>query len=820
MMIERWHGPWAMLVLFCLIITLSALASRTHAESAANPAADNAAVRSYDIPAGPLSTVLTRFANQSGLVLSVDGKLTAGKTSAGLEGSFSPQQALDRLLLGSGLTSERRGTTLTLLPVAATAPLQLAPITVDAVLEGTVSTSYSAPDSFAATRTDTPLIETPVSAQSVTRQSLQDTGAETLADGYEFLAGVTRDNTQGGLQGDEVIVRGFQTDNILTNGNRTSSASTLDIANVERLEVVRGPTATLFGKADPGGLINVITKQPLNEQLRQVSLSGASGLGGDGERLQQGRLAVDLGGPLTEDKRLRYRLNAAVQDERSFRQDVDEKLLFISPVIDYQINERTIVNLEVIHQQREDTFDRGLFFVDGKLVLPLDFNVAEGNTGQIDKDYTSATLRLEHEFAPGWKARLGVYGSDDQREGNAVQQASINGSTVERQRRRVDLRDRFFTVQPEVTGSFQTGAIEHRLLLGADFQHEKSEFLGLIGPSGGAIDVFDPDFSIPVPALDTNLSTPGSVIFDSTVDGDSLGVYVQDQIDVTEQWKLLLGLRWDSVDLDARLDNAFNIGFLLPVEKDANFKDTNLSPRAGIVYQPVDYVSVYASYAESYRPPVDGFSFADASGIAVDAETAKNYELGVKLESPNSRLNGTLAIYRADKENVLETDPNDPFGLSAVNLGKVRGEGIEFDLSGEVNDNLSLGFTYAYTDTRTQSETPSLPAGIRLRNIPRNAASAQIAYRFTQGSLAGLRLFGSLIYEDEKLTNTSATIKTTIPSSVRLNLGAGYRFDKGVDAYLLAKNVTDKEYYTSAAGQNNIGVGDPLRLEMGVTVNF
>ncbi len=781
---------------------------------------DSIAARAYDIPPGPLSTVLTRFATETGLVLSFDAGLTAGKTSAGLRGRFTLQQGLDRLLEGSGLSAERKGAAITLKPLAVSVPLQLAPIAVDAVLEGAVTTSYSAPDSFAATRTDTPLIEIPQSAQSITRQALQDIGAETLADGYDFLAGVTRDNTQGGLQGDEYIVRGFETDNILTNGNRTSSASTLDTANVERLEVLRGPIATLFGKGDPGGLINVITKQPLAEPFHEVTVSGAAGLGGDGSRLQQGRVAIDLGGPLTEDRRLRYRLNAAVQDERSFRQDVDESLLFVSPVFDYQINDRTIVNIEIIHQKREDTFDRGVFFVNDELILPLDFNVSEGNTGQIDKDYTSGTFRFEHAFMPGWKGRVGVYMSDDKREGDAVQQGRITGTSVQRQRREVDVRDRLFTLQPEITGSFQMGEIEHTLLIGADFQREKREFYGLVGPNGGAIDVLNPDFSIPVPAVDPTLSILGTALFDSIVEGNSVGLYLQDQIDLSERWKLLLGARWDSVDLNGKLDGGFNVGTFVPQSKDADFEDSHVSPRFGVVFQPLDYASIYVSFAESYRPPVTAFAFADSSGDAVDAETAKNYEVGIKMESPDGRLGGTLAVYRADKENVLETDPSDPFGLSAVNLGKVRGQGAEFDLSGEVNDNLSIGLSYAYTDTRTRSDTPSLPSGTRLRNIPRNAASLQAAYRFNGGALAGFRVFGSVVYEDEKLTDTSAIIKTELPSSTRLNLGAGYRFGQDSDAFVIVKNLTDEEYYTTAAGRNNVGVGDPLRLELGVSARF
>ena len=702
------------------------------------------------------------------------------------------------------------------------APIQLDAITIDAVLEGTVTESYAAPDSFAATRTDTPLIETPVSAQSITRQALQDAGAETFADAYDYLAGVTRDNTQGGLQGDEYIVRGFDTDNILFNGNRTSSASTLDIANVERIEALRGPTAVLFGKGDPGGLINVVTKQPLSETRYEVDVSGAAGFTDDGDRLRNGRLTADLGGPLTDDGRLRYRFNTALEQERSYRQDVDEQLLFLSPVVEYAIDERTVANVEFTYQYREDTFDRGLFLVNDEFALDRDFNPAKGNTGDIEKHYLSGTVRVDRELRPGWKARLGVYGSYDEREGDAVQQDSINGTTLLRERRRIDVSDRFFTLQPELTGEFETGTVGHTLLVGLDVGYEDSRFAGVIGPGGGPVDVFDPDFSTPIPPLDASLATPGSASTRGELSGTSIGLYLQDQIDLSEQWKVLVGARYDHVDLEAENRIRANVGApaLFAAGQKADFEDEDISPRVGVLYRPVEFMSVFASYAESYRPPSDAFRIANAQGDSVEAETAKSYEVGIKMEAFDGRLSGTLSAYRIDKKNVLESDPDDPLGLAVTNLGKVRGEGFEFDVAGEPVENLSFALSYAYTDTRTDEATPRLERGTRLRNIPRHAASAQVAYRFTSGSLRGLRVSGGLVAESDRLTDTSNDIDTTLPGYARLDVGASYAISEAVEARVFVENVTDREYYTSAAGRNNIGIGDPLRVSVGLRAKF
>lgn len=595
----------------------------------------------------------------------------------------------------------------------------------------------------------------------------------------------------------------------------------------------------LFGKGDPGGLINIITKQPLLDPQYRVNLLGMTGVGGsDGSRLLGGRGTIDLGGPISDDKRLRYRLNGALDYKRSFRQDVDESVMFIAPVVEYEYSDDTIVNVELVYQKREDTFDRGIFLVDGEFVLDHDFNIAKGHTGKIIKDYLTGTLRVEHEFIPGWTGRLGVYGSNDVREGKGAQAAFVppTGSMLSRHQRQVDARDRFFTIQPEVVGEFRTGSIGHTLLLGLDYTQQRSKFLGIVGPNSAPIDVLNPDFSAPIPAVDPTYATPGSRVSDGTLEGSTLSFYGQDQIDLTDQIKVLVGFRYDRVDVENTAYAGRNIGgrlFLFPPDPTAfNFKDSNITPRAGIVYQPIKEIGLYASYSESYRPPDYSFGFADENGNPVDPETAQSYEAGVKFSLLNEKLGGTVAVYRIDKENVLESVPGnrDVNLFASRNLGKVRGEGIELDVSGDVTKNISVGLNYAHTHTRTSSPTALFPQATLLRNIPRNAVSLLGSYRFQAGALKGLRVFGNMVYESKKKTDTSATITTTIPSYVRYDLGADYRLPasmtknlgspKDIRLRFMAENLTDEDYYTSAAGRANIGVGDPLRLRFWIDIRF
>ena len=250
----------------------------------------------------------------------------------------------------------------------------------------------------------------------------------------------------------------------------------------------------------------------------------------------------------------------------------------------------------------------------------------------------------------------------------------------------------------------------------------------------------------------------------------------------------------------------------------SNFDDNALLPRVGLVYQPAEEIGIYASYSESYRPPV-GTTLTGADGEQLKPEEGRSLEVGLKLDALDGRLTGTLAAFRADKDNVIDPDPFNPGALT--NIGKVRSQGVEVDLSGEVFENFSLGASYAFTDAQIDSnDNPNLPKGTRIRNVPRHAASLQAAYRFTEGTLQGLRLFGGIVFEDEKRTNTSAAIDTEIPSYVRFDLGASYDFTENIQARLFIQNLSDEEYYDSAGNENTVFPGQPFNATLGVRVRF
>ena len=772
----------------------------------------------FDIPAKDLNAAILEFSDRAGVQVFYSAEKLTGLRSSPISGRLTIESALRQLLAGTGVTYRFDGAEIVRLDVAsATAengPIRLAPITVDAVLEGTLTDSYAAPDNFASTRTDTPIIDTPQSTQAVTRQALEDAGVTDVADAYDYLAGITPENNIGGAFGDRYLARGFFTDDILINGNRSGRPTTLDTANVERVEALRGPTATLFGRADPGGLVNVVTKQPLAEPLYEVELQGGSGFFGDGARFRDVRATVDTGGPVDEEGRIRYRFNAAAEYEQSFRQDIDNSLFLVSPVVDVELDDKTIANLELTYQYREFVLNPGVPFIDGEPELPVDWYVGEDQPPNLDSHYLNGTFRVDRELTDALTGRLGIYSSYNDLDGSGIQVGSIDGAQARAQRLGLEFSELVVTVQPELVAEVTTGPIGHTLLFGIDASYTKFKQDFSQAPAGALFDVFDPNF--PVDAPDFDLSQPGNALLRSEITAREFGVYVQDQVDLSEQWKLLAGLRWDAVSIDSE-EELIAFVPLAPREK-SSFDDSELLPRVGLVYQPLEEIGIYTSYSETYRPPT-GTTLTGADGEQLKPEEGRNLEVGIRLDALDGRLTGTLAAFRANKDNVIESDPLNP-GAS-TNLGKVRSQGVEFDLAGEVFENFSLGVSYAYTDAQIDSNAnPNLPKGTRLRNVPKHAASLQAAYSFTEGTLEGLRLFGGIVYEDDRRTNTSATLDTKMPSYVRFDLGASYDFTESIQARLFIQNLTDEEYYTSAGGDRSVTPGQPFNATFGVRMRF
>ncbi|MFY1030520.1 TonB-dependent siderophore receptor, partial [Pseudomonas asiatica] len=580
---------------------------------------------------------------------------------------------------------------------------------------------YKATRSASATRTDTALHETPQSVSVVPKDVLEDTGATRLQDGLDYAGGVGRANNFGGQGLTTFTVRGFTTGEFYRNGfpiNR-GYPNAPDANTVERLEVIRGPASSLYGRGDPGGTFNVVSKQPLPES--KVTL------GSQFDDQGMHRATLDATGPLNQDGSLAYRLNLLGEGGESFRDDVESERYDVAPVLSWQVNDSTKIVFEGDFMRNNHPLDRGLTRLPGQLgTASRDTNIWEkGSDNLLHNDNNMAQLRFEHLLNDNWTLGGGMQWLDGSLKGNAVEANALqaDGRTLGRNfnHRKLEWTDRDY--QLNLTGHFDTGGYAHTLLTGIEY--EDYDYNSIIQRSASGadkypIDIFDPVLGQPRPALTRT----------TTHDKENLktwAAFIQDQVALTERLKALAGVRFERFEHD--YDDK------LPTNRDFSKGENGVTPRFGLIYDLTDTVAVYANTARSFKPNTG----TPSGGGGFDPEKGKSYELGVKWEALDRQLSIDAAIYHIVKENVLARDPNDSTGTYSIAAGEVRSRGLDINIAGNLTPEWRVIGGYAYVDAEVTQDT-TLPKGTRLANIPRNSFSLLNTYEFQDGLAKGLGL--------------------------------------------------------------------------------
>lgn len=658
---------------------------------------------------------------------------------------------------------------------------------------------YKASRSASATRTDTALHETPQSISVVPKDVLEDTGATRLQDGLDYAGGVGRANNFGGQGLTTFTVRGFTTGEFYRNGfpiNR-GYPNAPDANTVERLEVIRGPATSLYGRGDPGGTFNVVSKQPLSEP--KVTL------GSQFDDQGMHRATLDATGPLNSDGSLAYRLNVLGEGGGSFRDDVESERYDVAPVISWQVNEATRVVFEGDFMRNNHPLDRGLTRLPGQLgTASRDTNIWEkGSDNLLHNDNNMAQLRFEHVLNDNWTLGGGMQWLDGSLKGNAVEANGLqaDGRTLGRNfnYRKLEWTDRDY--QLNLTGHFDTGGFSHTLLTGIEY--EDYDYNSIIqrsaaGANAYPIDIFDPVLGQPRPALTRT----------TTHDKENLktwAAFIQDQVALTERLKALAGVRFERFehDYDNKLNNA----------GDFNKGENGVTPRVGLIYDLTDTVAVYANTARSFKPN----SGASLQGTGFDPEKGKSYELGVKWEALDRQLSVDAAIYHIVKENVLTRDPNDPSGTYSVAAGEVRSRGLDINVAGNLTPEWRMIGGYAYVDAEVTKDN-SIPTGTHLANIPRNSFSLLNTYEFQDGLAKGLGLGVGVKYVDDRAGQTAASTYTMERYSV-VDLLSFYKVNEHVRLNLDVKNVFNKGY-DEGAFNTYVYPGAPRTVQAGVSYTF
>jgi iron complex outermembrane recepter protein len=655
--------------------------------------------------------------------------------------------------------------------------------------------NYRVPETSVGTRTDTPLRDIPQSIQVVPQEVLKDQQVNTLNEALQNVSGVIQTGANYS-QFNSFTIRGFEAldsvSNYTRNGlsNRFGSQST-NFSNIERVEVLKGPASVLFGGGNPGGTINIVTKQPLREPFYSVEAAIGS--------YDFYRGAIDLSGPLDDSKTALYRLNASYEKAGNFVDFNDRENLSVASTWSFALGENTTLTLDQEYNKVNQSYYNGVPAVGTVLPNPNGKIPRNRSIGQADSTYSPEIVRvgynLEHKFSEDWLLRNAFYYSHSYNKNRDTYYAIAldpDQRTLQRGVNNADDRYQTYDLSTNIVGKFSTGSIKHQLLFGVDLsrydQYQGKAEARLATP----LDLFAPDyrsdrFEVDVRRNDVILT-------------DSLGVYLQNQITFAENFKLLLGGRFDTFEqnYEDRLSNT------------EQFQSGNaFSPRVGIVYQPILPISLYASYSRSFSPSI-GRSF---DGEQFEPERGTQYEIGVKADI-NERLSATLAFYDLTRSNVTTIDPDNP--LFSIQTGEQKSRGIELNFAGEILPGWNIIAGYAYTDARITKDN-SLPIDNRLNNVPEHSVNLWTSYEFQKGNLQGLGFGLGLFYVGARQGDLDNSF--TLPSYFRTDAAIFYKRDR-FRAALNIRNLFDVNYFESAYSDLTVYPAEPLTVQGTISWQF
>ncbi|OBR42705.1 TonB-dependent receptor [Aeromonas dhakensis] len=637
-----------------------------------------------------------------------------------------------------------------------------------------------------ATRTNTPAKLVPQAIDSVKASELTAFGQPTLS---EALTGIPGVNASGDTRFDGVNIRGFSASNdFYLDGFRDDMQYTRDLGNTERVEVLKGPAAVLYGRGSTGGIVNRVSKKPQKGLESSVSAQVGS--------FDSRRLAADLNGEAGEQ--VQVRLNLAQEDKDSFRNGVTSKRTLLAPSVNWEINDKLNWLLQYERNEHDRTPDRGIPGVNGRPAdVPKEYVYSDTRRDFIDDVAQSTRSRLSWDINDQWQLRqqLGYTSLDSQFDNTYV--TSVKGDKVTRARWQQDLKASSLISNTEVEGQLQTGPVEHRLLVG--FEQNWQERTPKLYQNATAIpagNLYDPG-SLPTYDGAMKLSS------DANHKVRGYGLYVQDQLSLGD-WHLLAGLRRDDFTVTSRRND---------LNKEETVSVTSLSPRLGLVWNPIEEHAFYASYSKTFTPvggELIGITPGDKNNN-LDPQHTRLYEGGVKSDWLDGRLATTLSLYRLEMYNKRSKDPLDP--TKVILTGLQRTEGIELSARAQLTDELYLRGGIAIQDAEQVKADADLQ-GKRPMNVSRQNGELFAGYQ--SGKQGWFGETGVTAVGDRFADNANTT---TLPGYARFDARAGYRWQQW-EAQLSVENLTDHDYFVSATSASQIMPGTPRQLHLSAAYRF
>lgn len=657
---------------------------------------------------------------------------------------------------------------------------------------------YRARRSATVTKTDTPLRDVPQSVQVMPEALVKDQGMKSLAEVLRYVPGASMNPGEGGR--DQPVLRGISTtSDFFVDGLRDDALYFRDPYNAERIEILKGPSGMTFGRGGGGGVVNRVTKRPLEQPLALAELTLGSWEGKRGTVDYSDRLGAQAG----------FRVNAVAEDAKGFRDGFKLRRSGINPVLEFALGGDTLAQVGVEHFEDRRTTDRGIPALNGR---PLEgatatffgdpaqspsAAVVDALTARVETGLASNIL-LRNAFRATRYDTLRTNVQPNSVVNPATQQLRISAYSQANQR--VNL---FNQTELEVRG--QVGGMDHLLLAGLEVGHQDSDNTRLTGYFGTStttmVDAASPAASVTRWAAATS-DTNNDVV------ANIAALYLQDQITLAPRWKAVLGLRYDRFSVSLNDRNAANL--------DLARTDKAFSPRAGLIYQPSASASYYASYSYAFLPSSETLSLS-ASNADLKPEKATNWELGGKWDL-GAGFSLTAALFRLDRADVKSKDPNDPTKL--VLSGLQRTEGIEIGFQGQVTEHWQVYGGFARLDASVVKATGGsataapVPAGTQVPLVPRNAATWWNKVELAGGWALGL----GLVHQAE--TYASTTNAVTLPAFTRADAAVYYTFGRQNRLSLNVENLFDRRYYPTAGNDFNITVGSPRRAQLTLACRF
>ncbi|MHC6223435.1 TonB-dependent receptor [Pseudomonas sp. X10] len=647
-----------------------------------------------------------------------------------------------------------------------------------------------------ATRTSTPARYVPQAIDSVKTSNVLDYGSNNLG---KALEGIPNVSSGADTRFDSVRIRGFDASNdFYLDGIRDDSQYVRDLHNIERVEVLKGPAAVLYGRGSQGGIVNRVSKAPEFGRRSTIEAQGGS------EDLRS--LYADLSADPSEN--ISLRLNMGNQDNNSFRDGVDGNRQLFAPSMSWQLTPDLNWLVQYEYSRYNRTPDRGIPGVNGR---PADVgrDTTYGDTQRdfIDDKAQSLRSRLNYQLSDNWQVRhtLGLFKLNSDFDNTYLSGYNAATNQVTRQRWQQDLNTRNLFNTLEVEGDFTTFGLEHKLLTGLEVGNQRRDpiLYTAAGVSAGgqpvpSLDLNNPDRSLQHNGLMVTSSNNHTVV-------DSRGLYLQDQIRLNEQWQVLAGVRFDRFEVETT-NKLRGIS-----EKQDN---NSTSPRLGVVYSPWREHSFYASWSKTFSP-VGGGLIGITPGAAGNTnetgpEHTRQKEIGVKSDWFDERLSTTLAVYELELYNRRTSDPDNP-GTTLL-TGLQRSRGVELTATGNIVGNWYMRAGIGLQDATIVKDNNG-QEGNRINNVAKRNGSLFITWKPEQGwyGETGLTLVG------ERFADTANT--TLLPGYGRWDALAGYR-TKDWDLRAALNNITDKTYYSSATSAAQIQFGDPRSLVVTGTYSF